>query len=487
MTLKIWKKNLRPTVEPRWRKRKRTAWLVLGTILGSVLGWFLAKGVRFMRKVLRQPRFLTRAVASLLEGTEILEDKAHEIARNNLLHGVEKRLLFNGEEKLVVVAGPRNFREPWARDFGFASFGLLSEGQYTAVRECLEVFFLYQKTDGQFPVKIHSTTIPSRYLHSLFKREQPITAPIRAKYFSGHRTISLDGSALLVVAAIHYVNVTEDRLFITENWNLLKKAMIWLEKFALHKDGLLHQGAFSDWADSIARSGRVLYTNVLYWKALKDMTESARQLGYEEDYLEYAGKVQLVEHSIQTHFWRQDLGYYVTNYRFDNLSSGGNLLAIAWGLASEDKAHSILDAMQEYGMAEPVPTRPVHRPYPIGFVALENRLGGIGHYHTDAAWLWLGGWHVIAAAKMGRLDEAKTFLDRMAKVIVSDGEVHEVYGTDGKFISKLLYTSEAPLTWSAAMFVYAYHFYKACRGKEYLPGEDIPSQTEEYQESGSKD
>jgi GH15 family glucan-1,4-alpha-glucosidase len=454
--------------------RRGAVIFILAIAAGSVFGWLVIKALHFLKEVFRQPRFLSRAVASLLEGTEILEDKACEIGRNNLIDGIEKRLLFNGDEKLIVVAGPRNFREPWARDFGFATFGLLTEGQVTAVRECLEVFFLYQKADGQFPVKIHSTTIPSRYLHSLFQREQPITSPILPKYFSGHRTISLDGSGLLVIAALHYAVVTDDRLFIQEYWNSLKKAVRWLEKFALEKDGLLHQGAFSDWADSIARSGRVLYTNVIYWKALKDMAETAGLFGFEDDRQHFEEKARLVEHSIHTHFWRSDLGYYVTSYRFDNLSSGGNLLAIAWDLASEEKAHSILDAMQEYGMAEPVPTRPVHRPYPIRYVALENRLGGISHYHTDAAWLWLGGWHVVASVKMGRLDEAKVLLDRMSKVIVGDGEVHEVYGTDGKFISKLLYTSEAPLTWSAAMFVYAYHFYKAGTGKETLPGEDDP-------------
>jgi GH15 family glucan-1,4-alpha-glucosidase len=465
-------------------KRKRIGWLVLGSAFGVLTGLLVSRGIAFLRDVLRQPRFLSRAVASLLEGTELLEDKAHDIARNNLVAGIEKRLLYSGDEKLVVVAGPRNFREPWARDFGFASFGLLSDGQITAVKECLEVFFLYQKEDGQFPVKIHSTTIPSRYIHSLFRREQPIIAPIRAKYFSGHRTISLDGSGLVVIAALHYASVTEDRLFITEYWSLLKKAMHWLEKFALENDGLLHQGAFSDWADSVARSGRVLYTNVIYWKALKDMSVAALRLGYEADHEFFKEKSRLVNDSIHNHFWKPNQGFYVTSYQFDNLSSSGNLLAIAWGLASDEKAHSILDAMQKYGMADPVPTRPVHKPYPIRFIALENRLGGIGHYHTDAAWLWLGGWHVIASAKMGRLKEAKALLDRMAKVIVSDGEVHEVYGTDGKFISKLLYTSEAPLTWSAGMYLYAYHFYRASIGKETLPGEAIRSQQDAPVETG---
>jgi hypothetical protein len=50
----------------------------------------------------------------------------------------------------------------------------------------------------------------------------------------------------------------------------------------------------------------------------------------------------------------------------------------------------------------------------------------MAHYHTHAAWLWLGAWHVIALARMERLEEAETLLYRISKVIVRDGAVHEV-------------------------------------------------------------
>jgi len=110
-------------------------------------------------------------------------------------------------------------------------------------------------------------------------------------------------------------------------------------------------------------------------------------------------------------------------------------------------------------MANPVPTQVVHRAYPDKFIAIENRLGGIANYHTSAAWLWLGAWHVIALTRMERLDEARALLRRIAHVIVRDGAVHEVYAPDGNYLSTFWYTSEAPLTWSAGMVVYAYHVF----------------------------
>jgi hypothetical protein len=116
--------------------------------------------------------------------------------------------------------------------------------------------------------------------------------------------------------------------------------------------------------------------------------------------------------------------------------------------------------MAAFNMADPVPTQVTHRPYPNRFIALENRLGGIGHYHTSSAWLWLGAWHVIALARVGRLEEAATLRARMAAVIVRDGAVHEVYAPNGQYLSTLWYTSEAPLTWNAGMVIHAHHVFE---------------------------
>ncbi len=381
------------------------------------------------------------------------------IAADNLQAGIEKRFLTNGQEKLVLCAGTRNFREPWARDFGFASFGLAELQQFQAIRETLELFLTYQQPFGQFPVKVHSTSVLNRYLHSLFSREQPIYSPLKPKYVTAHNTISLDGNALLVIAALNYVTQSGDTAFGQKHWSAMKQAITWLETHALEKGHLLFQAAFADWADSIARRGRVLYTNVIYWKALRDLAQAGWLYGHPDDAEYFDAKARQVKYAINEHFWRADLGYYVTNQVFDNLSSSGNLLAIAWDLTTPTQSHLILDKMNEFGMANPVPTQVVHRAYPSKFIALENRLGGIANYHTSAAWLWLGAWHVIALARMERLTEAELLLYRISRVIVRDEAVHEVYAPTGQYLSSFWYTSEAPLTWSAGLMVYAYHVY----------------------------
>ncbi len=448
----------------------RLAWtgIILRSLGFALLGTFALKLARYWSELVRQPPLIAATLHPELDSGATLLDRAASIAMANLEDGIELRQLSNGDQKLILRAGWRNFREPWARDLSFAIFGLLEIGAVQAARESLETFLVYQRPNGQFPIKLHSTNLLDRFMHSVFRREQPIRAPLQPKYKSGHNTVSLDGNALLIIAAAYFVNKTNDLKFAAAHLDALEKGFHWLEDFVSTDDGLLCQSAFSDWADSIARTGRVLYTNVVYWKAARSLADVAGALGMADKARFYYHKAEMLCRAINDHFWREDLGYFVTSEQFDNLSSSGNLLAIAWKLASEDQAQHILDRMDEWNMAVPVPTRVVHMPYRSRYVALENRLIGLGHYHTQAAWLWLGAWHVIALLKTDRISEAETLLARIAEVVVRDGVVHEVYGPDGRFVARAWYISEAPLSWSAGMVVYAYAMYLRALGRQGL-------------------
>ncbi len=145
------------------------------------------------------------------------------------------------------------------------------------------------------------------------------------------------------------------------------------------------------------------------------------------------------------------------------MNSDGNLLAIAWELAAPEQAQSILTVMEEAGMSMPVPTRCTDAPYPAELIAIANVLGGVPNYHTDAAWLWLGAWHVIALCRCGDLAQAQELLSRMAAVIVRDKQIHEVYGVNGEPLASLWYKPEAPLTWNARMFIYACKYFEEAK------------------------
>jgi glycogen debranching enzyme len=424
---------------------------------------------QYLFGILRRPRLSSKAILLAEEEFDDEEALAIFIAAESLRSGIQPRRLTTHGSKEVLHAGYRNFSESWARDFGFAAYGLLTLKQFNPVKETLEAFFWHQTSEGQLPVKLHSVGVVTRFLHSFFGREQPNELMLKPKYLSGHGAPSLDGQALLVISALAYSRETGDLRFLENHWTNLTAAMNWLSTYrkVTDDDPLLYQGAFADWADSIARHGRVLYTNVVYWKALSEMAVAATQMNFHQEAVDYFVQAEKVLRAINRHFWREHLGYFVTSDELTQLSSDGNLLAIAWGLASHEQAESILDAMDRFRMAEPVPTRVTYPSYPRHLVALENLLGGVANYHTDASWLWIGAWHVIALVRTGHMERAEKVLSRILRVIVQDRQVNEVHAPDGRPLSSMWYTAEAPLTWNAGMIIYACHIFQSKRQEEH--------------------
>lgn len=427
-----------------------------GAMFGALAGIGSLLTYQYLSGILRQPRLMPWTNLSKPEDFETQEALALFIASENLLAGVHTRRLKSGQYKDILHAGYRNFRESWARDFGFASYGLLALEKYDTVRQTLEAFFWHQTPDGQLPVKLHSLDFVTRYFHSFLGREQSTEGVLRPKYISAHGAPSLDGQAILVISALTYAQKTKNTEFLKSYWGSLITAMRWLETHKLHStDDLLHQQSFADWADSVARRGHVHYTNILYWKALSEIAHAAAGIHMTAHADFYKEKAQLVGYAIQQRFWRDNLGYFVTSDSLSQLSSDGNLLAIAWGLATPQQTESIFRTMELAAMAIPVPTRVASTPYPRELIAIENVLAGMANYHTEAAWLWLGSWHVIAMAHSGNLPKAQELLARLSAVIVRDKQIHEVYGPNGNPLTSIWYKSESPLTWNAGMFIYA--------------------------------
>jgi len=448
-------------VKPTTEQPQERSGFWSGALFGLLTGMASLVSFQYLIRILREPRLISKAVYSVDKQFDNKEALAMFIVAENLRSGIQTRFLDRGVNKEILHAGYRNFRESWARDFGFASYGLVAVKQYEVVKDTLEAFFWHQTPEGQLPIKLFSMGVVTRFLHSLLGREQPTERILKPKYISGHRTASLDGHALLIISALHYARESADDEFLEKYWNPLVRAMKWLQDQRADSDDiLLKQDPYADWADSVARRGYVLYTNVIYWKALVEMGNTAARLDLNNEAVHYLAGAESVLRMINEKLWRPEQGYFATSGSLDNLNSDGNLLAIAWGLATPEQAESILQVMDEAGMSESVPTRVAHPSYPPELIAIENRIGGLSNYHTDSSWLWLGAWHLIALTHSGKTKEAEQVLERIVDVVVKDQQVNEVHGPDGEPLSSLWYKSEAPLTWNAGMILYAQQIYE---------------------------
>ena len=407
-------------------------------------GYWLLDVYRTGRRVLTRDKL----VKPLTDGLPPIE-----VVRTCLESCMETRRIGPGQRATVVCAGFRHFREPWARDFGFASFGLLAEGRADIVKDGVRLFFSHQKANGQLPLKLHSTNLAERYLHSVFHRMQPVESNLIPRFITAHGTRSLDSVLLLVIAWAECVLKTKDIALAVDLHGQAVRALAWVERYE-RKDGLLHQSPFSDWADSIGRRGRVLYTNVLWWKALKGLEEVEQLLP--EGMQSAQETATLVGDRILRGYFKPEAGYLYQTPNDPMFTAAGNYMACAWGLTNAEQSHSILNYAREKGMSAVVPSRVTDREYKFYQVGPEMWIAGIPHYHTSCSWMWIGGWHSVACAENGRWDEAKEIVDRMLDIVDRDRTVFEVHAQDGTPLATRLYHSEEPLSWNAALILYAY-------------------------------
>ena len=407
-------------------------------------GYWLLDLFRTGRRVLTRDRL----VKPDTDGQEPVE-----VVRTCLESCMEVRRIGPGEHATVVCAGFRNFREPWARDFGFASFGLITEGRSDVVQDGVRLFFSHQKSNGQLPLKLHSTNLAERYLHSVFHRVQPVDSNLIPRFITAHGTRSLDSVLLLVIAWAECVLHTKDMSLAVDLHGQAVRAVKWTERYR-GKRGLLRQGPFADWADSIGRKGPVLYTNVLWWKALKGIEQVEKMLP--EGMHHSAETSQAVGQRIIEHYYKPEAGYLYQTPKDPMFTAAPNYMACAWGLTTKQQSNAILDYAQRFGMSAVVPSRVTDREYKFYQVGPEMWIAGIPNYHTNCSWMWIGGWHAVACLETGRKAEAKEYVDRMLEIVKRDRTVFEVHDQTGAPLSTRLYHSEEPLSWNAALILYAY-------------------------------
>lgn len=355
-----------------------------------------------------------------------------------------------------ILASHVNFSNYWARDTFWASLGMLetgSEKEIRQVKKSLELFMKYQRSDGKIPRKIALDYNGLKYLGLKTKRRKPrpiYTSPISFFY-------STDNDLLFVLAFQKYFEVTGDENFARDNFQKMERSLSFYGEAGLVRESLVHENGLATWMDSVFKNGFVLYTNCLWYGAVRELESLSGKLRIIPKSNNIPSSPEILK-QIQKLFWLNDKRYFA-----DNISSykpqkyfdlAGNLLAVIFKIANGKQTESI------FSMIEKIRNRnalhPINAPlYPFWKINPVTRLFGIADYHNGISWSWLEALLSIAKNKAGKIKEAEVDLENFAKIVVRNGHVHETYFLDGRPFDHPRWKSAVPFAWGAGLFLWA--------------------------------
>jgi glycogen debranching enzyme len=247
----------------------------------------------------------------------------------------------------------------------------------------------------------------------------------------------------------------------------VRRALDWLLAQEHQHFRLLQQNEASDWADIMPRSGYVLYSNALWYDVKRryalDHAEATRHHfnhlfnPFQRDLPEYH-RARLLQHYARR--GRRDPGLYLSFVNLavvgDEGDVFGNVLAIQSGLADPAMARRIVDTITQARASEPYPVRvvlhPLSRQHSLWRAYMGRHRQNIVHqYHNGGIWPFVGGFWVMALAKLGAHELARSELVRLAQVNALD---------DWRFTEWFHGRTLAPMgmagqSWNAATFLLA--------------------------------
>lgn len=211
-----------------------------------------------------------------------------------------------------------------------------------------------------------------------------------------------------------------------------ERALNWLLCQEHQRFHLLQQNEASDWADIMPRSGFVLYTNAL-WYRIKQIyglanAEETRE-HFNHLFLPYSTsrpddrRIRLMQHYVRQRSKPQDLYLSFVNLSFFGEEGDvfGNLLAILYGLAGDSRAERIIAALDRARVADPYPIRVVCDPISQDHELWRAYMGRHQQnhefqYHNGGIWPFIGGFWVMALAMLGKREQARLELEKLAQV-----------------------------------------------------------------------
>jgi hypothetical protein len=435
--------------------------------------------------------------------------------------------------KKYLAAGRTHFRSLWSRDGAFAmAYGLAPLAkEHKWARETMHDHLTAmiehaQPKDGLVPRNLDSKVpkilnrIEKRWgypnwrviaymainrlgLKTRFERVMPMRGELVPQYVDEHGIPTLDSNALMLQAAMAYVEATGD----TKWWKQHEKQLARIYRFYegyKRKDGLIEQPPFSDWQDSVERApeggkktaaqkqtylGRLFAkTSLGKWVAKKDWTRPVdtdkRGVTFYTNILYHQVSEKLADASfadtnafgidasglrkrrahLERTFKDRETGLFRSVLGMPQFSLEGNLLAIETGFLRGETSRKRLykDIKKHFTKSKPgllgYNTFPA---YDTDTYHTAIDLAGLYGYHDRIYWSWLMGLSAKVATQMGDAEHAKQIVSVLANSIKKHNTLHEVFDPDAKLAplrgkaALAPYHSERDFSWGAGFGVAA--------------------------------
>jgi len=321
--------------------------------------------------------------------------------------------------KSGIFAGRGHFQEYWARDSFFALLGSNSMGDFAQSKKTLQLFLDLQNENGFLPVKVSRNLKPK---YGIFLIGKPV-----------------DSNALFIIAMADYA----------------RKSGEWLCSKDRDGDGLIEEGFFANWQDTILKHGEVLYSNACYFHALNEFSYLAELLEVKMIASEYAKRAEATKLALNLKFWSNEFytdWFGLTPHEY--FDSAGNILSIAWGVATQHRAEKIEEILAREKLGE-VPIRTPHPKYPFWKVIPLLFPLTAYYYHNGFSWPWIGCMNAIALNSIGKKEEAISQLKDVAWQLNEYCVSNEVFDRNNEPVESTMLKSEKPFAWTAGLFIRA--------------------------------
>ena len=417
---------------------------------------------RKVYKVQKHTIYMANEVDSKLE-------KAHSIALDNL------RQCYS---PMGIMAGKHHYTDVWARDSCQASLGAIraENADKEQVKKNLETLANYQRQDGMIPLRVGAGSLllksisikgitPEGFNHKLDNAyAKLIGRKTEARYDVSKdkpfvKTEPVDPSPWFVITSNDYVQQTGNGQFARDHYKKLEKAIEWTASQDKDNDHLIEEGIYAGWADSAKKKGKVLYSNVLYAKAMQSMAELSDVVGEKNNKIIFEDKSKKIKDRINEKFWNgKHYIDWIDSERHEHMPTYDNSMAVIFDIADNSQANSIENEINKV-FGEKMHFNPHSENLEKKNISPLLSAIGLSDYH-NMSWLPIGCLDAVAKNKIGRKQEATKILGAVADKILKHNNVYEVYDEQSNPINRTFYQSEGPFAWAAGLYIYAHEHMK---------------------------